>query len=1529
MSEPKEKLKYKSNNVLTDNDTVIESNVLGKFFPAVPFQAKSAEKNDFEEEINNETEAQENHSLNFSSAAPPDDRITNHLFPNIVRTDSGIQLKANSNYTTPLQLKPNKTKISSYSAPAFQLKTVEPTQNDSKEDDTSSVQNTSHSNSLPKDVLGNMEQMMGADFSGVNIHQNSTNAHNVGALAYTQGEDIHFAPGQFDPTSKSGKELIGHELTHVVQQRQGRVQPTTQAKGLPVNDDEGLEAEADEMGRQAAQMKANPDAPPAQMSLFGNEQERIRTKTGIKINNPTFDESRMRQELPRTSFTGAGDPRLAQAMTVLYSGATEGAEVEQSLRTIAEIRGLDVSTVNEQYNRAIAIRTAGRQYANPNGAANDANDPSPDLDLDRHPDFTGSLSQLRFGSTLGDVFGIDPVFGALISPTGGLVGPGNDSVSGDANNPTVLHGTVHDAAGYLLNAHGVGPGYNYLKRSWELDATNPLAGQTSGTAYWADRNPIAQATATLGTFGVNAVMDNPSILLGMIHPGLAVPGLMNAGRDYENNFIRSAVEVGGGNWASRGVDSISNTLNAGWNAASNLWDGVTGVASDVWDGARGVTSDVIGGMRGVASDVWSGARGVASDVWDGARGVTSDVIGGMRGVASDVWSGARGVASDVWDGARGLASGVMGGIGGALKDSGIGQPLTAPGLGGIASGLGRALSRAASGVGGALRDAGIGQPLTAPGVGGIVGGIGRALSGVTGGIGGALRDAGIGQPLTAPGVGDLFDRLDRLLSGTTGGNGGALKDSGIGQPLTAPGVGDLFDRLDRLLSSTTGGNGGALKDSGIGQPLTASGVGGIVGGIGRALSGVTGGIGGALRDAGIGQPLTAPGLGGIVGGISRMLSGITGGLSDALKNSGIGQPLTAPGLGGLGGGIGRMLPGPKGGMGVADGIGGLLPKILGGLGLNGGISGGLGGLLPGLLGPSGGILGGLGGLLGKGGIGQPLTTPGMGGILGGLGGILGRLGRILPGITGGLSGTLKDSGIGQPLITPGLGGLGAAAGRRLSGLSDGQGDALRDAGIGQPLTTPGMGGILGRLGRILSRITGGLSGALKDSGIGQPLIAPGLDGLGAAAGQRLSGLSDGQGDALRYAGIGQPLTSPGMGGILSGLRRIINSIPEAKNVSANPTNHPGWDLPFDPFRIGGIGVPNNTPTHIPAGVGSKPEGDGYSTPWLYSGFKPSADGKYPIGYSGGFGLGRLAAPGNTNTYGAADINLGAWDDPDGGTRYGLGASAGAGKGSYDIPAIINSFYPGAMDKRNILNLDVGLGTAGADLSLNPDTGFSIGAQANIAEGAITAGTTDTGDSDKTYKLGLSEGVGAALRGHWGDKDKDGLREYGFGFDFGPLSVDMKTEDPLRDLGIGFIPGVGPALANLLPGGNLTEGLANKFGLTTRNATLADTWNLVSDTASDAWDGAKGLASDAWDSVTSTASDAWDGITNTASDAWDGVTSTASDAWDGAKGLASDAWDGAKSTASDAWDSATSTASDAWSGTKSIASDAWDGLKSLF
>jgi hypothetical protein len=74
----------------------------------------------------------------------------------------------------------------------------------------------------------------------------------AGALAYTKGTDVHFAPGTYDPHGSRGQELLGHELTHVVQQAQGRVQANTQAKGLDINDDHGLESEADDLGARAA-----------------------------------------------------------------------------------------------------------------------------------------------------------------------------------------------------------------------------------------------------------------------------------------------------------------------------------------------------------------------------------------------------------------------------------------------------------------------------------------------------------------------------------------------------------------------------------------------------------------------------------------------------------------------------------------------------------------------------------------------------------------------------------------------------------------------------------------------------------------------------------------------------------------------------------------------------------------------------------------------------------------------------------------------------------------------------------------------------------------------------------------------------------------------------------------------------------------------------------------------------------------------------------------------------------------------------
>ena len=98
-----------------------------------------------------------------------------------------------------------------------------------------------------------MSRAFATDFSSVRVHE-GPQAQAVGALAYTQGSDLFFAPGQYDPHSEKGQELIGHELAHTVQQAQGRVAAPAQAKegGPAINADASLEREADEMGARAA-----------------------------------------------------------------------------------------------------------------------------------------------------------------------------------------------------------------------------------------------------------------------------------------------------------------------------------------------------------------------------------------------------------------------------------------------------------------------------------------------------------------------------------------------------------------------------------------------------------------------------------------------------------------------------------------------------------------------------------------------------------------------------------------------------------------------------------------------------------------------------------------------------------------------------------------------------------------------------------------------------------------------------------------------------------------------------------------------------------------------------------------------------------------------------------------------------------------------------------------------------------------------------------------------------------------------------
>jgi hypothetical protein len=75
---------------------------------------------------------------------------------------------------------------------------------------------------LPANVRSEMEKSLGGDFSKVRVHPSSSVSETGGANAYTKGNDIYFAPGQYSPETTHGKKLLAHELTHVVQQRSGR-----------------------------------------------------------------------------------------------------------------------------------------------------------------------------------------------------------------------------------------------------------------------------------------------------------------------------------------------------------------------------------------------------------------------------------------------------------------------------------------------------------------------------------------------------------------------------------------------------------------------------------------------------------------------------------------------------------------------------------------------------------------------------------------------------------------------------------------------------------------------------------------------------------------------------------------------------------------------------------------------------------------------------------------------------------------------------------------------------------------------------------------------------------------------------------------------------------------------------------------------------------------------------------------------------------------------------------------------------------
>ncbi|MFK7904877.1 MAG: DUF4157 domain-containing protein [Chitinophagales bacterium] len=159
------------------------------------------------------------------------------------------------------------------------------------------IQKKENNTGLPDNLKSGIENLSGYSMDDVKVHYNSEKPAQLQAHAFAQGTDIHLGAGQ--------EKHLPHEAWHVVQQKQGRVKPTMQMKGgVNVNDDKGLEREADVMAGRAFQFKIINDLQNNKLNSFSQEVFQYQVVQRISEEDANQMELRI-----RNSATGHGYSR--------------------------------------------------------------------------------------------------------------------------------------------------------------------------------------------------------------------------------------------------------------------------------------------------------------------------------------------------------------------------------------------------------------------------------------------------------------------------------------------------------------------------------------------------------------------------------------------------------------------------------------------------------------------------------------------------------------------------------------------------------------------------------------------------------------------------------------------------------------------------------------------------------------------------------------------------------------------------------------------------------------------------------------------------------------------------------------------------------------------------------------------------------------------------------------------------------------------------------------------------------------------
>jgi hypothetical protein len=205
------------------------------------------------------------------------------------------------------------------------------------------VQRKPNATGLPDRLKTGVEHLSGLAMDDVRVHYNSPKSATMQAHAYAQGTDIHISPGQ--------EQHLPHEAWHVVQQKQGRVKPTLQLKGVAINDDAGLEREAD-----ASAMHVRQLAGVQQRAWRGGTDH---PRPALSVRSPTTDV--VQRALPKNGRPDTKGLYNAQASAKLqtYKATTGRAGLDFGEHVVSHVR-LKYGLSENSSNMMIATK-AGSQ----------------------------------------------------------------------------------------------------------------------------------------------------------------------------------------------------------------------------------------------------------------------------------------------------------------------------------------------------------------------------------------------------------------------------------------------------------------------------------------------------------------------------------------------------------------------------------------------------------------------------------------------------------------------------------------------------------------------------------------------------------------------------------------------------------------------------------------------------------------------------------------------------------------------------------------------------------------------------------------------------------------------------------------------------------------------------------------------------------------------------------------------------------------------------------------------------------------